>query len=74
MNSSVKFFDPIVTLLLWLAELAWIVLPLDDDWLPLELVDDEVLLFELPQAASASVAAIAASALTRFMRVPSSRW
>jgi hypothetical protein len=71
MNSSVKFFDPIVTVLPLLAEFDWIVLPLDDDvWLPLVLLLDELLL-ELPHAEKTSAATITARAVTRFMRFPS---
>jgi hypothetical protein len=75
MNSSVKFFEPIVTDLPLFAELDWIV-PLgaavvEDP--PAELdVLVLLLLLELPQAASTTEAAITTSALTRcLMRFPS---
>src|SRR2546430_2862251 len=57
MNSSVKFFDPIVTVLPWLAGLSWIGLEPDGGalaWLVVPADDEEDEdFFELPQAASA---------------------
>src|SRR3954453_1691390 len=72
MNSSVKFFDPIVTVFPLLAGSELIVLPDAVVWLAPALLLDDLVSFELPQAENTSAATITARVLTRFMRFPSS--
>src|SRR5204863_4065031 len=74
MNSSVKFFDPIVTVLLALAGFDWIVLPLGapvvvDD--VAAVLDDELLL-ELPHAARATLATSTAAATAALLTMSAS--
>ena len=73
MNSSVKFFDPIVTVLPALAGFDWIVLPLAvlvDDVAGVVL-DDELLL-ELPHAVSATLATSTARATAALLTMSAS--